>query len=142
MLARLFAFAAILLFAALPASAEGPTAEESANFQRIITGQIEAFKADDGAAAYSFAAPLLQQVFQQPETFLEMVKKGYPQVYRQKSYRFEESLADPVGRPAQKVRFIDLQGKNWIALYSMEKQADGTWRISGCYILPAPGVDA
>ena len=98
MLARLFAFAAILLFAALPASAEGPTAEESANFQRIITGQIEAFKADDGAAAYSFAAPLIQQVFQQPETFLEMVKKGYPQVYRQKSYRFEESLADPVGR--------------------------------------------
>ena len=33
-------------------------------------------------------------------------------------------------------------GKTYEALYSMERQADGTWRINGCTLLPAPGLDA
>ena len=142
MFARLFAALLMLLLAFAPARAESPTAAETAEFQRNIAGQIAAFNADDGATAYGFAAPVIQQSFPAPEAFMEMVKKGYPQVYRQKTYRFEDALADTAGRPGQKVRIVDLDGKNWIALYSMEKQADGSWKISGCYILPALGVDA
>jgi ketosteroid isomerase-like protein len=33
-------------------------------------------------------------------------------------------------------------GKSYTALYSMEKQPDGTWRISGCTLLEIPGLDA
>ena len=142
MFARLFASMMILLLAVLPARAEGPTAVESAEFQRIISGQIAAFNADDGAKAYSFAAPNVQSIFPTQEVFMQMVQKGYPQVYRQKSATFEDSLLDPAGRPSQKVRLVDLAGRNWIALYSMEKQPDGSWKISGCAILEAPGLDA
>ena len=142
MLFRLFAALLMLLAAALPARAGAPTADETTEFQRIIAGQIAAFNADDGATAFGFAAPMIQQVFAAPDAFMAMVKKGYPQVYRQKSYSFEDAIADSADRPGQKVRIIDLEGKTWIALYTMEKQPDGTWRINGCYILPAPGVDA
>ena len=33
-------------------------------------------------------------------------------------------------------------GKTYEALYSMEKQLDGSWRISGCTLLEIPGLDA
>ena len=142
MLRRLFLSLAIVLAAALPARADAPSAADTAEFQRIISAQIAAFNADDGATAYGFAAPMIQQSFAAPDAFMAMVRQGYPQVYRQRSFSFEEAITDNAGRPGQKVRIVDLQGKTWIALYSMEKQPDGSWRISGCYILQAPGVDA
>jgi Domain of unknown function (DUF4864) len=142
MLARLFATLSLMIFALAPAKADMPSAAETAEFQRIISEQIAAFNTDDGAKAYGFAAPMIQQSFPAPEAFMAMVKSGYPQVYRQKEFHFEEAIEDATGRPGQKVAITDLGGKSWIALYSMEKQADGTWRINGCYLLPAPGVGA
>jgi Domain of unknown function (DUF4864) len=142
MLRRLLLLLAMLFAAALPLRAEPPSAADTAEFQRIIAAQIAAFNADDGNTAYGFAAPMIQQSFPAPDAFMAMVRQGYPQVYRQRSFGFEEAITDNAGRPGQKVRIVDLAGKTWIALYSMEKQADGTWRISGCYILQAPGVDA
>jgi Domain of unknown function (DUF4864) len=142
MIARLLASLVFLALAVLPLRAESPTAAEAAEFQRIISSQIAAFNADDGSAAYGFAAPMIQKAFPSAEQFMQMVKTGYPQVYRQKSVNFEDAIVDSAGRPGQKVRIVDTSGQTWIALYSMEKQADGTWRISGCYLLPAPGVGA
>ncbi|WP_244287861.1 DUF4864 domain-containing protein [Labrenzia sp. 011] len=34
------------------------------------------------------------------------------------------------------------QGRNWLALYSFEKQEDGSWRISGCYLTTSDGFSA
>jgi hypothetical protein len=47
-----------------------------------------------------------------------------------------------MGRPAQKMLVVGPDGKTYEALYSMEKQPDGTWRISGCTLLEIPGLDA
>jgi hypothetical protein len=33
-------------------------------------------------------------------------------------------------------------GKTYQALYSMERQPDGSWRSGGCTLLAIPGVDA
>jgi len=43
------------------------------------------------------------------------------------------------GELVQPVRMTDAQGRAWIALYPMEQQPDGTWRINGCQLgrLPA-----
>jgi hypothetical protein len=73
---------------------------------------------------------------------MSMVKRGYPQVYRPQSFNFTEALIDPMGRPAQKMLVVGPDGKTYEALYSMEKQPDGTWRISGCSLLEIPGLDA
>jgi hypothetical protein len=30
-------------------------------------------------------------------------------------------------------------GEFWAALYTLEQQPDGSWKITGCYILKKPG---
>jgi hypothetical protein len=132
----------LLAFMSVAALAQSISETEKTEFQRIITAQISAFRADDGPAAYSFAAPIVRNIFPTPEIFMSMVKRGYPQVYRPQSFNFTEALIDPMGRPAQKMLVVGPDGKTYEALYSMEKQPDGTWRISGCTLLEIPGLDA
>jgi Domain of unknown function (DUF4864) len=129
-------------FMSVAALADSISAADKAEFQRIITAQITAFRADDGPAAYDFAAPVVQNIFPTPEIFMTMVKQGYPQVYRPQSFNFTEALIDSMGRPAQKMIVVGPDGKSYVALYSMEKQPDGTWRIAGCTVLEIPGLDA
>ena len=129
-------------FMSVASLADSISATDKAEFQRIITAQITAFRADDGPAAYDFAAPVVRNIFPTPEIFMAMVKQGYPQVYRPQSFNFTEALIDPMGRPSQKMIVVGPDGKSYIALYSMEKQPDGTWRISGCTLLEIPGLDA
>lgn len=132
----------LLAFLSVAAFAQSISETEKTEFQRIITAQISAFRADDGPRAYSFAAPVVRNIFPTPEIFMSMVKRGYPQVYRPQAFNFTEALIDPMGRPAQKMRVVGPDGKTYEALYSMEKQPDGTWRISGCTLLEIPGLDA
>ena len=132
----------LLAFMSVAAFAQSISETEKTEFQRIITAQISAFRADDGPTAYSFAAPVVRNIFPTPEIFMSMVKRGYPQVYRPQSFNFTEALIDPMGRPAQKMLVVGPDGKTYEALYSMEKQPDGTWRISGCTLLEIPGLDA
>ena len=129
-------------FMSVASLADSISATDKAEFQRIITAQITAFKADDGPAAYDFAAPVVRNIFPSPEIFMTMVKQGYPQVYRPQSFNFTEALIDSMGRPSQKMIVVGPDSKSYIALYSMEKQPDGTWRISGCTLLEIPGLDA
>jgi len=124
------------------AAADLINSQDQAEFQRIITAQISAFRADDGAAAYEFAAPAVRKFFPTVEVFMAMVRNGYPQVYRPQSFIFNEALTDPQGRPAQKVTILGPDGKTYMAIYTLEKQADGKWLISSCTILLIPGLDA
>jgi len=132
--------AAIML--ALPAGAQTPSQADRAEFQRIITEQIAAFRADDGETAYGFAAPTIRRLFPTPDVFMRMVRQGYRPVYRPQSFRFGDAALDPLGRPAQRVTIVGPDGKTYDALYSMERQPDGSWRIDGCTLLEIPGVDA
>jgi hypothetical protein len=117
-------------------------AADAAEFQRIISAQIAAFNADDGATAYGFAAPMIQKLFPTPDVFMGMVKKGYQPVYRQKSFKFGETALKGPSIPTQSVTIVDANGKTWVALYTFERQPDGTWRISGCTLIEAPGESA
>ena len=132
----------LLVFMSMAAFAQSISETEKTEFQRIITAQISAFRADDGPTAYSFAAPVVRNIFPTPEIFMSMVKQGYPLVYRPQAFNFTEALIDPMGRPTQKMLVVGPDGKTYEALYSMEKQPDGTWRISGCTLLEIPGLDA
>lgn len=135
---RLLAILCILFSLAVPSLADDT---DSAEFQRIIASQIAAFNADDGAAAFTHAAPLIQNMFGGPDAFMAMVKKGYAPVYRQQSYAFEAVTDEMAGRPTQRVKILDARGKTWIALYAFEKQPDGAWKIAGCTLVEVPGAD-
>jgi Domain of unknown function (DUF4864) len=134
----------LLLWASLLSAslAQDLPSADAAEFERIITSQIDAFKADDGAKAYSFAAPSIQMIYPSSESFMKMVAQGYPQVYRPRSYKFTGAQLDTAGRPIQKVLFIGPDGKAYSAVYTMQKQPDGSWKIAGCVIVREAGLDA
>ncbi len=121
----------LLLSLSLPARAD-----DVATAQNIIRSQERAFARDDAAAAWSYASPALQEMFQAPEIFMMMVQQGYPPVYRHKSFEFGEAKA-AAGQIAQRVNIVDDNGEAWEALYTLEQQADGSFRITGCSLLKA-----
>lgn len=132
----------ILLLSGLlgAAGAQEFSPADRTEFQRIIQSQIEAFNADDGPAAYAFAAPGIRQMFPTPDAFMGMVRKGYAPVYRQKSFRFGDTEMKGQ-RPVQQVTIVDPEGRVWTAYYAFEKQPDGTWLISGCVLQRIEGSD-
>jgi hypothetical protein len=79
--------AAALIGLAAPARA----ADEVATAQGVIRAQVDAFSRDDAAAAYSYAAPSIQNLFPQPDTFMAMVRGSYAPVYRHQSFEFGEA---------------------------------------------------
>ena len=122
--------AAFLIALAAPARA----GDELAAAQTVIRSQAEALGRDDAASAYSYAAPAIHSLFPQADIFLGMVQRGYAPVYRHKSFEFGEAeVAD--GRIAQRVHIIDADGVPWEALYTLEQQADGSLKITGCTLL-------
>lgn len=108
---------------------------DRAAIRSLITGQIEAFQRDDGAAAYGFASPLIHSYFPTVDAFMGMVKNGYQPVYRPQSVTFGE-LADTQAGVLQKVFVTGPDGKNYVAVYTMQRQPDGSWLINGCALLP------
>ena len=96
----------------------------------IIESQLAAFQDDDGASAFAFASPSVQQIFGNPDKFMSMVKQGYPMIYRPIAYDFREFVLYK-GQPTQRVQFVGGDGRSVVALYFMELQPDEHWRISG-----------
>jgi len=68
--------------------------DDVAAAQVVIRSQEQALARDDAAAAYSYAAPAIHEIFPQADIFLQMVQHGYGPVYRHKSFEFGESRID------------------------------------------------
>jgi hypothetical protein len=128
--------AIVLLLALILSVARPAAADEIATAQSVIRSQEQAFSHDDAAAAYSYAAPAIQEMFRQPDIFMYMVQNNYPPVYRHKSFEFGEARVED-GQVAQRVHIVDANGEAWEALYTLERQADGSLKIIGCVLLKA-----
>ena len=126
----------VLLVAFVSLAMPARAADDVAAAQAIIRSQEQAIGRDDATAAYSYAAPALQGIFPDPETFMAMVRKSYAPVYRHRSFEFGEARAED-GRVAQRVHIIDADGVPWEALYTLELQPDGSLKITGCMLLKA-----
>jgi len=123
--------AIIVSFSAVPAYAD-----DVAVAQGVIRAQEQAFARDDAAAAYAQAAPAIREIFPAPDIFMSMVQNGYAPVYRHKSFEFGESRSEGTSI-AQRVHIVDANGEAWEALYTLEQQADGSYKITGCSLLKA-----
>jgi hypothetical protein len=126
------------LFLFLPAHSEDLSPPDKANVQAVIAGQLEAFKAGDGVKAYSYAAPFVTKVFPTVEIFMTMVQRGYEPIYRNTKYGFGSIVTDTLGRPAQHVTITAANE----AVYAMQQQPDGSWKIAGVQMVEIPGLDA
>jgi len=124
----LFALALIpVLFGAFASAGDaGFTAAQSS-----IEAQLRAFLADDNALAYSYAAPNVKKVFPTLDIFMNMVTGGYKPVQKPQSYSFGKSEWMSGTTIAQQVLLVGPDGKDYEALYTLELQPDGVWRITG-----------
>ncbi len=127
---------ALLLIAVFCFASPVFAADDVAAAQNVIRSQEQAFGRDDAAAAYSYAAPAIRKIFPQAEIFLYMVQNSYAPVYRHKSFEFGEARAEG-NSIAQRVHIIDANGEAWEAMYTLEQQADGSYKITGCTLLKA-----
>ena len=142
LLKRVFIFALPAAFwalqAFLPAHAEAVSAKDEKAVQAVVQSQLAAFAKDDADKAFSYAAPELRKNIGSSAAFMAMVKNSYPVVYRPTSVAFlkPEGVGEDV---VQRVQMQDASGASWLAVYSLQRQKDKTWRISGCTVVENKG---
>lgn len=134
--------AAMLLFGFFGASAVAgattfTTADEK-SVRSVIEAQLSAFAKDDAAAAFSFAAPNVRKAAGSAAVFLKIVRDDYPVVYRPASVAFlkPEGKADDA---VQRVQMEDANGDSWLAVYTLQRQKNKSWRITGCAVIENKG---
>ncbi|MDQ0469192.1 DUF4864 domain-containing protein [Labrys wisconsinensis] len=126
---------------ALPLPGRAQTEADTAAVQGVIRNQLEAFKRDDGAAAYAYAAPNIQRIFPTAEAFMAMVRGVYQPVYRPRQYSFG-ALESRDGVLVQAVEIVDADGQIWTAVYTLEHEPDGSWKITACHLVRSEGTTA
>ncbi len=130
-------FAAVVAAVAMLTLFNPAAQADEAAVQRVITAQLEAFRANDAKTAFGFAAPGIKRMFRTPQNFIMMVERGYRPVYEGSTPTFLRSQDGGDGNFAQEVSLTDNEGRSWRALYTLAKQDDGSWRITGCVLRPA-----
>jgi len=135
----LFALALIPMLVA-PAALAGDAEIKAA--QAVIDSQLKAFLANDGATAYSFAAPNVKQVFPTVDTFMNMVTNGYAPVRKPRSYSFGKVEQTGPTSIVQQVLIVGPDGKDYEAVYTLEQQPDGTFKTTGCSLRASTSVSA
>jgi hypothetical protein len=104
--------------------------------KKVIAEQRSALKGGDAAKAFSYASPGIRNQFGDAATFIDMVRTMYSALL---TARYTEFLEGAVfdGAVIQPLRLIDADNTVRVALYIMERQDNGTWRIGGCRIAPS-----
>jgi hypothetical protein len=114
-----------------------PVSEASA-VRAVVRAQLDAFAADDAVRAFSYAADGIRDRFGSAGQFMQMVRGSYPMVVRPAAVTFlAPRRAD--AQVLQPVQLTDREGRMWLALYSLQPQPDGGWRISGCQVIANDG---
>lgn len=133
---RIFTFVGMALAAvsmqmkARAATLEGPEAQQ---VQAVVRAQLKAFSDEDAEAALETATPEVRKSVGDGARFLALVRGNYPMVHRPAGFAF---LAPQVekDRVLQAVALRDQDDKTWIALFTLERQPDNSWRIGACIV--------
>ena len=117
-----------------------PVQAQEAPIQSTIQSQLDAFKSDDYARAFTFASPMIKGMFGTPDNFGTMVQQGYPMVARHGAVQMLE-LRTVAGNLWQRVMITDTMGRTHLLDYQMIETTDG-WQINAVQLLPAQDVGA
>ena len=113
-----------------------PSTSDWTEIKRVIAAQRDALVSGDGERAFSFAAPSIRSHFGDVATFMRMVQQGYRPLL---DARYVEFLDGAViaGDVVQPLRLVLPDGTVMVAIYGVQRQADGGWRITACVIAPS-----
>ena len=128
--------AAALAFAVHARAEDAPTPLDWQAIKDVVGQQLAALRKGDGPRAFAFASPALQTQFDNPENFMRMVHAGYQPLI---DARYDELLEGAVidGRVIQPLRLVLRDDRVLVALYTMQKDDAGRWRIAGCMLAPS-----
>lgn len=110
--------------------------------QSAIESQIRAFLAGNEAAAYDIAAPSIKRLFPTLEQFMAMVKGGYKPVWKPRSFAFGKAHEPTAGSVIQQVLVVGPDDRDYDAIYTLELQPDGSYRITGVTLRRATSLGA
>jgi ketosteroid isomerase-like protein len=129
---------ALFLAAGVAFAAPAPVVKDTdwTAIRKVIGDQLAALKAGDSVKAMTFAAPGIQAQFGTADNVMRMVRDGYSALLAARRHAFLQGavIEDAVVQP---LRLILPDETVVVALYQMQKQPDGRWRIAGCVIAPS-----
>ena len=105
----------------------------------VVKAQLNAFAKDDSAKAFSYAAPNIKSLLGSAEQFMEMVRTQYAVIYRPGSTIFMRPQGH-YGEAVLQIRLTDDKGAPWTALYTLQKQKNNAWLITGCTVEVSRGT--
>ena len=115
-------------------------ADERTDIQNTISNQLKAFAADDFTEAFTHASPGIKDIFGSVENFSNMVKKGYPMVWRYNNFQFLK-LEETAQGYSQIVRITNKKDELFLLKYYMQN-ISGIWNISGVSVIEASDFSA
>jgi len=139
--AALLTVACLMALAALlPATVQAAalTAADEKHLREVIEAQLKAFSRDDAEKAYAYAAPNVRAAVGSASGFLAMVRRDYPVVYRPASVAFLKPEGQD-DQAIQRVQMTDSEGNASLAVYSLARQKNKMWRITGCAVVENRG---
>lgn len=128
-----------LLFG-LPALPQEAAEPDAGLWQDVITGQIEAFRAGDSAAALVFAGSGFKAAYPNPARFVrDIVRGGYGPIVDSLSHNFGEYQLVEEGLVLQLVRLVGPDQALYEALYQLGAEEEG-WRVWSVALRKSGGV--
>lgn len=138
MLSRLLSLYAALLaltcsLAAVPAAGQESDRSAAQEVRLVVQLQLDAFSEDDAEKAFSLATEATQTLAGTPGKFLHVIKQQFKPIYRHRDALFSEP--EIIGPHAlQVVQLTDHDNLVWIAIYQVELERDGAWKVDGCQL--------
>ncbi|HKP65857.1 MAG TPA: DUF4864 domain-containing protein [Casimicrobiaceae bacterium] len=118
------------------ADAADPEVVDWPAIQRIIDEQLAALRRGDATRAFAYASTGIRDQFDDATTFLSMVRQRYGVLL---TARYTEFLEGAVidGHTLQPLRLVMNDDTVLVAIYEMQRDERGGWRIAGCFIAPS-----
>lgn len=135
-------FGALLSLLLLVAPAQAQDDIMAAEWQAVITGQVEAFRVHDAPAALSFAATSFKQNFPDPAAFEQAIRDwGYEAIMESRTHSFGPYQQVNETMVLQAVRFTGPDSILYEAIYQLNREPDG-WRVGGVQLMKTAGMGA
>jgi hypothetical protein len=133
------AIVALLMLSPVAAQEAGP-APAPAEWQEVISSQIQAFRDKDAPGALSYAGAMFKAAYADPrEFFIAIIASGYAPIMESRSHSFGDYQLSAPGQVFQDVKFVGNDQALYEAIYQLGREPDG-WRVHGVQLVRTPGV--
>jgi len=120
----------ILMTVLMLAPAAAQDIEANRPWEISVTGQIQALRERDGAAALAYSGAGFRATYQNPQDFIDDIERaGYDPIGASRAHSFGAFREVSPGVVVLSVELIGTDGRIWEAIYQVTDEPDEGWRI-------------